>query len=140
LNTAHRLIDGLANAPAGLDDYTDYLEQLVSGVEEVEDPKKVFPHAFRFFEDHPDVELGTPGALVHFIEKFFPDYIDDLCTSLARRSTAHTVWMLNRILNADIPSTMRQRLLDILGNVAADPSTDETVREEALGFLKHQKG
>ena len=140
MNTTNRLIEGLENAPAGLDDYTEYLEQLLSGVEEVEDLKKVFLHSFRFFEDHPDVELGTPGPLVHFIEKFFPDYVDDLCRSLARRPTAHTVWMLNRILNADIPSTMRRRLLDLLGNVAADPSTDDTVREEALGFLKHQEG
>ena len=48
-----------------------------------------------FMEEHPGIEFGSPGGLVHFIERFGIDsYIDDLLGSILRRPTAHTAWML----------------------------------------------
>ena len=38
----------------------------LGSVQEIENPSEVFPHAFQFFEEHAEADLGVPGPLVHF--------------------------------------------------------------------------
>ena len=46
----------------------------------------------QFMENHPDVDLGTPGALVHFAEEFYRHgYEEKLLESLSRRPVSHTI-------------------------------------------------
>lgn len=54
----------------------------------------------RFMESHPDVEYGTPGALVDFVETF-SGYEQKLVQSVERQPTPHTVGMLNRSINGN---------------------------------------
>jgi hypothetical protein len=55
----------------------------------------------RFMESHPSLDFGSPGPLVHFIERFNGDaYVDALRASLERTPTPHTAWMFNRVANA----------------------------------------
>src|SRR5258706_1872315 len=54
----------------------------------------------RFMEEHPGLDYGMPGPLVHFIEEFYlKGYEERLIESVARKPTMLTVWMLNRVLN-----------------------------------------
>jgi hypothetical protein len=133
------IADALQNAPAGQDDYLAYLQDVLGCVQEIENPSEVFPYVFRFFEDHVGADLGTPGPLVHFIERFYPQYLEELCASVARRPTTYTVWMLNTILNAKLPEPTRQRLVGLLRTVANNPSEDQDVRQEAQRFLERQQ-
>ena len=66
----NELIEKLKNAPIGLDDYTDYLEDALDCIDELDDQKAVFKEAFLFFETHSNADLGMPGPLVHFLENF----------------------------------------------------------------------
>ena len=51
-----------------------------------------------FMEEHPELEYGMPGPLVHFIEEFYLNgYEERLIESVGRRPTMLTVWMLNRV-------------------------------------------
>jgi hypothetical protein len=52
----------------------------------------------RFIKKHPDVDYGTPGPLVHFVETF-PNYEEKLIQSVERQPTPNTVGMLNRVIN-----------------------------------------
>jgi hypothetical protein len=133
------VVEALRNAPAGQDDYTAYLEGLLEGVDEIENPNELFPHAFRFFEDHAEADLGMPGPLVHFLEQFHPQYLDELCASVARTPTIYTIWMLNRILNGKPPKATRQRLIDLLRQVVGKSSAASVVKEEAQQILDRQK-
>lgn len=132
------IINALRNAPVGHDGYAEYLETVLDGAEEIENVAAVFPHAFRFFEDHAGADLGMPGPLVHFLETFFPDYVDDLCESVARKPTTHTLWMVNRILNGEISRPIRRRLVKLLRDAADDPATDQVIRDLANEFLEVQ--
>ena len=125
----------LENAPAGQADYTEYLASVLNGVEEIGDPSELFRCAFRFFENHCTADLGTPGPLVHFVERFYPQYLEDLCVSVKRRPTMYTVWMLNRILNGHVPIATRERLIDLLRSVVDNPTTDAVVRDQSRQFL-----
>jgi len=133
------IIDGLRDAPPGHCDYREYLSALLDDAGDIVDANAVFPHAFQFFEDHADADLGMPGPLVHFVERFFPKYVDELCVSVERKPTTHTVWMVNRILNAKIAEEMRERLVNLLRAAIDNAAGDETAREQARHFLEHQR-
>jgi len=128
--------ESLENAPAGQDDYTAFLHDLLDGVQELEDPEAFFAAAFRFFEEHSGADLGAPGPLVHLLERFYPDYLDFLCASAKRKPTTYSVWMINRILNAELPVDRRTRLLALLRQAADNPAADVAARRQATAFLR----
>ena len=133
------IVDALQNAPAGQDDYTAYLEGVLGSIQAIENPREVFPHAFRFFEDRAGADLGMPGPLVHFLERFYPQYLDELCASVGRKATIYTVWMLNRILNTQLPEPTRDRLVGLMHAAASNPVAEPVVRQEAQRFLERQQ-
>ncbi|MEN2776266.1 hypothetical protein ABCY62_14670 [Acetivibrio clariflavus] len=54
----------------------------------------------KLIESNPDVDFGSPGPLVHFLEKFDENqYYSKLVESIKRSPTVHTLFMLNRIIN-----------------------------------------
>jgi len=88
-------------------------------------------------ESHPRSDLGTPGALVHFVEQM-PDrpYERLLLASLARRPTAHTVWMLQRLINGTKERKRHKRLLLALRAAAAHPKADRETKEHVKLFVE----
>lgn len=89
-----------------------------------------------FLEEHPDVDVGSPGPLVHFVETFYRHgYEAKLLESLRRKPTAHTVWMLNRVINGVKDPAQRQPYVEAMSNVINHPLADSTAREEASNFL-----
>ena len=68
----------------------------------------IYPAAFRFFESYPEHDCGMPGTLVHVMEEYYPNYVDELVASISRNPSTNTVWMANRILNADIDDGLRE--------------------------------
>jgi len=76
----------------------------------------------KFVEEHPVFDFGTPGALVHFVEKFCDrGYEAELLASIARRPTSHTIWLLNRIINGTKRKADRERLINVLGQIESHP-------------------
>ncbi len=56
----------------------------------------------RFMEAHASIDFGSPGPLVHFVERFAgARYVEALIASLDRRPTSHTAWMMNHRLSVD---------------------------------------
>ena len=119
------------------EDLSAALKDIVDGL----DPSDAttVPVLLRFVEEHPDLDFGAPGPLVHFVERFYGrGYEAELLTSLARSPTSHTLWMLNRIINGTAEPAQRARLLEVLRSSAEHPSANQIVRETALDFLRHQ--
>jgi hypothetical protein len=55
-----------------------------------------------------------------------------------QRPTAHAVWMVNRILNSDLPPQKRQFYLDLLASVEHDPAANKYARDRAEHYIKFQ--
>lgn len=92
-----------------------------------------------FIESHPELDYGSPGALVHFVERFVgDDYRARLLASIARRPTCTTVWMLNRLLNGTKDRASREALIDAMRRAGGHPASDDGVRESVARFLKFQ--
>ncbi|HLI67834.1 MAG TPA: hypothetical protein VKU90_15830 [Caulobacteraceae bacterium] len=93
-----------------------------------------------FLEDDPDVDLGTPGPLVHFLDDCIGcGFEPALLASLARRPVAHTTWMLNRLLNVERDPARRLSYLAAMRAVAANRTAEEAVRERARDYLDWQR-
>lgn len=138
-----RFIEGLGQLEPQLDDDPPLflaLNDLVESLADVADPTPVFPAIFRFLEKYPAAEHGTPGPLVHLLEKTYPGGFESLLMkSLERRPTYHTVWMVNRLLNApDIGKPDRVRFLEALKQAQHHQTIDEGARDLAAEFLQFQ--
>jgi hypothetical protein len=89
-----------------------------------------------FLEEHQDADVGTPGPLVHFVERFYGNgYEGELLSSLERRRTSDTVWMLHRIINGTTDASAEVQYWAALRAAAAHDQADDAARREIAGFL-----
>ncbi|MGO4396471.1 hypothetical protein AB4Z46_34520 [Variovorax sp. M-6] len=89
----------------------------------------------RFMEAHADWDFGTPGPLVHFVERFHGQgYDHEVIASVERQPTKHTLWMLNRLINGERAGSARARLLGVLSAAATAPNAGPDAAEAARQF------
>ncbi len=136
--TYEEIIAGLRALKA--EDFENYvpeqLDQLTDAVRELPSPERVIPELFALMERLAGSDLGSPGPIVHTLERM--DYNEELIASIRRRPTSLTVWMVNRILNSKIPPERRAFFLELLASVANDPNARESARENAAHFIEFQ--
>jgi hypothetical protein len=93
-----------------------------------------------FMERHPSLDFGSPGPLVHFVERFNgAAYLDALSASLERTPTAHTAWMLNRVANGAPTREARLALVDLMERTRRNPAASEDAIAALTHFLEHQR-
>jgi hypothetical protein len=99
-------------------------------------PEAVEP-ILRFIEEHPTVDFGMPGALVHFLERFYgKGYEEKLIESIHRRPTAHNLWMLNRVINGTKAPEARRLFISAMKEARLNPLADEGAIQRAEHFLR----
>ncbi len=89
----------------------------------------------QIMERHPLDDFGMPGAMVHFIEAFEPDYEIFLVESLKRRPALHTVWMLNRCINGN---SQKNEYINLLKEISNSNDIEKEIRNSAQEFLDLQ--
>lgn len=117
---------------------------LTGQLSKVGEPEKVIEALFRFIERlsqseeiDPRYDLGTPGPLVHTLEKY-QGYERYLINSVKRYPTPLTVWMINRVINGTQDTRKREIWLKILEAVNYHPSATSLVKKNAQDFLEYQ--
>ncbi len=94
-----------------------------------------------FLEEHPDLDVGSPGPLVHFVEQFSGEkYEAKLLKSVHRKPTTHTLWMLNRVINGIQDPDERRKYIAAMAEAKDHPLADPEAREEAEHFLEILEG
>lgn len=87
----------------------------------------------RLMERHPLDDFGSPGAIVHFLERFYTNgYEELLITSFKRKPTMHTVWMLNRVING---SESPQEYISLMRAIGKRSDVDDTIKNSAQDFV-----
>ncbi len=115
------------------------LYNITDGFDTLPDKARVIPSMFSVIERCAQADLGSPGPLVHCIESMsYEHYLSQLVDSVSRKPTYLNVWMVNRILNADIPNEHREQLVDLLKSVITNPAATAVEIEQAERFLSHQ--
>jgi len=91
----------------------------------------------RFMEDNQDIDFGSPGSLVHFLEKYYQKgYEKLLVESIKRTPTLHTLWMLNRIINGE-EEKKRSEYLELL-KIVSQAEIDYKIRASAKEYFDFQ--
>jgi len=124
--------------PKSDEDISGILYELIEPIEQLTGAEEIVPEIFSFMERFPAADIGSPGALVHFVERFYPAYVEQLIASVGRQPTPHTIWMVNRVLNAGQSLELEERLLLLLRSMKDHPKASVEVRENAVMFLAHQ--
>lgn len=119
------------------EDFEGTEEKLETIIEE-NDSLETVKRILTFMENHPDVDYGMPGPLVHYIERFFlKGYEELLYDSVKNSPTEHTLWMLNRIINS--PKLInRDKYLTLMKGIAVSDNVPKQIRSEAKLFLNYQ--
>lgn len=112
------------------------LDSLCDELQATNAPAVCVPIIFRALERLDNEELGNPGPLVHTLESWPGSYEPMLVESIRRKPVRLSVWMVNRILNAD-PSDAAL-WLDLLRSVAGNPFATSEARTHATMFIEHQ--
>ena len=113
----------------------DRLEALCDELREVADASAIAPPIFRTMERLDNVQLGTPGPLVHTLEAT-AGYQPYLVESLRRKPSPLALWMVNRILNGRPENA--DSWLALLRTSIEHPAASPATRASATEFLKHQ--
>ncbi len=105
---------------------------------ELNSPSACAPVIFRTIERLYDLELGTPGPLVHLLECWPGEYGTLLAESIRRKPAQLTVWMVNRIL--DTRPTDADVWLALLRLAIVHPLGSRATKADATEFLMYQAG
>ena len=119
-------------------DNVHYLYDLLEPLNGSIQSERAIEPIFYLIEKYPHADLGTPGPLVHFLEKLVGKYEQPLYRSLERRPTPLAVWMLNRIINAEKDSNQKNRLMDIMAGLLSNAQIDSVTEEWVQEFLEFQ--
>lgn len=115
------------------DDYEEVQEKCIYEIEEANLGIDAVEPLLSLMERHPLSDFGMPGAIVHYVERFYKNgYEDLLISSVVRRPTLHTVWMINRIKNADENS---ERYEKILRDILTKQDVEDEIKNSVKGFL-----
>jgi hypothetical protein len=118
-------------------DGVDRLYLMCDELSHRDDPERWMPLLFAFMERLGDVDLGSPGPIVHTLEQTGVVYRPLLAESVRRAPTPLTVWMVNRVLN-DNPSDSGA-WLNLLDGIERTPGASLESVEEARKFLAFQR-
>lgn len=115
------------------DNFEEVQENCMYDIEEANIGINAVEPLLLLMERHPLSDFGMPGAIVHYVERFYKNgYEDLLISSVVRRPTLHTVWMMNRIKNTGENS---ERYEKILRDILTKQDVEEEIKKSVKGFL-----
>jgi len=113
----------------------DELESVCEEIKAHAEGVKFLPNILAVLENNANVDFGSPGAIVHTVERYFrKGYELQLMESIQRAPTCHTVWMLNRVVNG-VSGEEREQYVQMMKKIADNQNVDINVREAAKEFL-----
>jgi hypothetical protein len=117
------------------DNFIYYCGQQCEILKKIDPSGESIDFLIRLFENNPSADFGTPGPMVHFIEKFGQKkYEEPLLDSIKRKPTSHTVWMLNRIINIS-KEPEKTDYLELFKSILLRQDIDNETRESVKDFL-----
>jgi len=120
------------------DDFViDKLYDLVDLIENQTNISDTYDSIFKFMENNPVSDIGSPGPLVHLLEDHFPSYVSKLVNSINKAPSITTIFMLHRILNSDVTEPERSQYIDLFCRVSKSDSFNIAVCNEAKEYYDY---
>ena len=110
------------------DQELELADEIVDAMEASPQPFDLVAPILELIANHPEVDFGSPGELVHFVEKFYHQGYEELLMETVLKSpTVHNIWMLHRCFNDNDPNLVRQIQI-LVGELKKDKTLDLQVR------------
>ena len=115
------------------DAITEYQEfeladEIMDVMELYDQPFDLVAPILEFISEHPEVDFGSPGYLVHFVERFYHQGYEDLLMEVVgKKPILHNIWMLHRCCNDNDPNLVWQ-IQALVGELKKDKTLDSQVR------------
>ena len=115
------------------DAITEYQEfeladEIMDVMELYDQPFDLVAPILEFISEHPEVDFGSPGYLVHFVERFYHQGYEDLLMEVVGKNpTLHNIWMLHRCCNDNDPNLVPQ-IQALVGELKKDKTLDLQIR------------
>lgn len=98
------------------------LSALTDELASLEQVRAAVPALLGIFERFPHALLGSPGPVVHCIERMgLEDFLPPLLRSFGRHPTRMTLWMIERCLRSNPSTASRLAILHALRGAASLP-------------------
>lgn len=111
-------------------DYLLALSKLTDELLATKNPEEGLEAMFALLERYPDEEIGSPGPLIHAIEKC-RGYEERLCESVKRQPSTLSVWALYRL----IEKNPKMNYIEVLKEAAFNQEASDQIREDAALLL-----
>ena len=103
-------------------------DEIVDAMEAYPQPFDLVASILDFISKNPEVDFGSPGYLVHFVERFYHQGYEDLLIEVVGKSPPlHNIWMLHRCCNDNDPNLVPQ-IQALIGELKKDKTLDSQVR------------
>jgi hypothetical protein len=90
-----------------------------------------------FIEENSQIDFGTPGPLVHYLEEFYKKgYEEKLVESIKRKPTIITLGMLNSVINGTKEQDKRKSFILVMEEAKLNPLIDKVALQQANHFLE----
>ena len=132
-------LDGFV--PAGEEyEYVARLDEIVDPLVDAERIKAATPAILRVFERFPHALLGSPGPLVHCVERTSMEtYMPMLLESFKRQPNRMTLWMMRRCLRSELSTQIWCSIISTLREVRRMPSAADLHDEIDEDLEEHGK-
>ena len=99
----------------------------------------------QLMERHPLTDLGMPGPIVHYVETFYYNNVDEylsiLIDSIRCHPSLHTIWMLNRVKNVvQDKSIIFSVFQDIVDNLSVEQEIRDLAKELKFNLSQSKGG
>lgn len=126
----HQVLQSLRSNPN-----LDTIEEVCAEISEHIDDNSFVRPLMDIIENNKDFDFGSPGIIVHTIEKYFKNgYESALLESCLRSPTILSVWMLRRIING-MSTVESYQYIDAMRLIATNQNLDEDIRKFAEEML-----
>jgi hypothetical protein len=117
------------------------LDEIVDRLVGPEQIKGATPAILRVFERFPHTLLGSPGPLVHCVERTdIETFLPMVLESFRRHPNRMTLWMIDRCLRTGVPTRLHLSILSTLREIRRAPNAvdlhddiDERLEEYGKG-------
>ncbi len=115
----------------GINPYEEYYieDKVMEAMLEYPNPFELVAPILEIIESNPDIDFGTPGDLVHFVEKFYKKgYEELLLKSVRKNPTMYNIWMLHRCY-IDEDNPLHSKFVLLIKEIKEDESISSKVKK-----------
>lgn len=131
--TKEQIIEALKVAAKPYESY--YIaDDVRQAMMQLSNQKELVEPILEIIETNPNIDFGTPGDLVHYVECFYKkEYEELLIASVRKNPTVHNIWMIHRCCN-DVKNPLHDKFADLIRELRESANISDEIKNAIEEF------